>query len=74
MKKLIGPIVVVSTVAWMVASTARAEEPSWYVRGDVGSSFEGEVDGSPKVAFDDSGLIAGAAVLPGVMISGNLVN
>lgn len=41
------------------AGAASAQDTGWYVRGDLGGNFQGEVDGSPKAKADD-GWIASA--------------
>lgn len=43
------------------AGAASAQDANWYVRGDVGGAFQGEVDGTPKAKADSgwAGAIGG---------------
>lgn len=44
--KFIPPIVIAAAV--VVAGSAQAQERGWYVRGDLGGSFQGELDAGRK--------------------------
>lgn len=35
------------------AGAASAQDAGWYVRGDLGAAFQGEVDGNPKLKADN---------------------
>ena len=43
------------------AGAASAQDANWYVRGDLGGAFQGEVDGTPKAKADSgwAGAIGG---------------
>ena len=58
------------------AGAADAQDANWYVRGDLGGAFQGEVDGTPKVKADNgwAGAIgAGREFGNGLRAEGELV-
>lgn len=57
--KLIPPIV--AAVVLAASGSAQAQDRGWYVRGDVGGSFSGELDAGPTVDLDDGWLVGGGA-------------
>lgn len=58
------------------AGAASAQDAGWYVRGDLGGAFQGEVDGTPKLKADNgwAGAVGGGYNLGnGVRAEGELV-
>ncbi|MFN3513080.1 MAG: outer membrane protein [Phenylobacterium sp.] len=43
----------------LTAGAASAQDAGWYVRGDVGAAFEGEIDATPKQETDTGFAISG---------------
>jgi opacity protein-like surface antigen len=54
-------IVAAATSAVVLGGTAEAQDSGWYVRGELGSTFEGQLDANSSVDFDD-GLMVGIAI------------
>jgi opacity protein-like surface antigen len=42
------------------ATAAAAQDPSWYVRGDVGANFQSEINGRPSAKGDTGWTVSGA--------------
>lgn len=61
----------------LTASAAAAQDTGWYVRGDVGGTFESEIDGSPNRDLDEGlalSLGAGYQVNPNIRVEGELAH
>lgn len=59
----------------LTAGAAAAQPTDWYVRGDIGGTFEAEVDSSPTVEADDGLIVsggAGAHLTPNIRLEGEL--
>lgn len=54
-------IAAAATSALAFTGTADAQDKGWYVRGELGSAFEGQLDADSSVDFDD-GLLASVAI------------
>jgi OOP family OmpA-OmpF porin len=54
-------IAAAATSALAFSGTAHAQDTGWYVRGELGSTFEGQLDADPSVDFDD-GFLASVAI------------
>ncbi|MFN3520958.1 MAG: outer membrane protein [Phenylobacterium sp.] len=53
--------VAAAALAAGAAGSAAAQDAGWYVRGDLGGAFQGEVDGTPGAEADDGLAVAGGA-------------
>lgn len=51
--------VAAAAITVTAAGAASAQDSGWYVRGDLGGNFQGEVDGSPKAKADDGWIVSG---------------
>lgn len=51
--------VAAASLAIGAAGAASAQDAGWYARGDLGGTFQSEVDGSPKAKADDGWLVSG---------------
>lgn len=61
----------------LTASAAAAQDSGWYVRGDIGGTFESEIDGSPNRDLDEGlalSLGAGYQVNPNLRLEGELAH
>jgi len=53
MKTSLKTLLVGAVLLGASAGAACAQDAGWYVRGDVGGTFQGKIDGSPKAKADD---------------------
>ena len=59
----------------LTAGAAAAQPSDWYVRGDIGGTFQAEIDASPTVEADDGLIVsggAGAHLTPNIRLEGEL--
>ncbi|WP_375269314.1 outer membrane protein [Phenylobacterium sp.] len=59
----------------LAAGAAAAQPSDWYVRGDIGGTFQAEIDASPTVEADDGLIVsggAGAHLTPNIRLEGEL--
>lgn len=55
--KLIPPLV--AAVVLVAGGSAQAQDSGWYVRGDLGASFSGELDADQTMDLDDGWVVGG---------------
>lgn len=61
----------------LTASAAAAQDTGWYVRGDVGGTFESEIDGNVQRDLDEGlalSIGAGYQVNPNIRVEGELAH
>ena len=61
----------------LTASAAAAQDTGWYVRGDVGGTFESEIDGNVQRDIDEGlalSIGAGYQVNPNIRVEGELAH
>ena len=59
----------------LTTGAAAAQPSDWYVRGDIGGTFQAEIDASPTVEADDGLIVsggAGAHLTPNIRLEGEL--
>ncbi|OHB37314.1 MAG: hypothetical protein A2882_05640 [Phenylobacterium sp. RIFCSPHIGHO2_01_FULL_70_10] len=59
----------------LTGGAAAAQPSDWYVRGDIGGTFQAEIDASPTVEADDGLIVsggAGAHLTPNIRLEGEL--
>jgi OOP family OmpA-OmpF porin len=76
MKTSLKTVFVAAALLAGSAGAASAQDAGWYVRGDLGGAFQGEVDGTPKLKADNgfAGAVGGGYALGnGIRAEGELL-